>query len=205
MLQELAKQNNSIIDLEALANHKGSAFGALGEARQPKQEMFENLLAKKLSEVSNKMTDIANTNNYHLSTDIYIEDESQRIGNLQIPMPLWYTMRKSPVYFLDIPFEERLNYLTEEYGKFEKEKLMNAIIRIQKRLGGLDTKNAVSYLLENNNKECFRILLTYYDKYYLKGLNNRENLAAVLNKIACSGVDTKVNTENILSCNTVTA
>ena len=82
---------------------------------------------------------------------------------------------------------------------------MNAIIRIQKRLGGLDTKNAVSYLLENNNKECFRILLTYYDKYYLKGLNNRENLAAVLNKIACSGVDTKVNTENILSCNTVTA
>ena len=206
VLQELAKQNNSIIDLEALANHKGSAFGALGEAPQPKQEMFENLLAKKLSEVSNKMTTyIANTNNYHLSTNIYIEDESQRIGNLQIPMPLWYTMRKSPVYFLDIPFEERLNYLTEEYGKFEKEKLMNAIIRIQKRLGGLDTKNAVSYLLENNNKECFRILLTYYDKYYLKGLNNRENLAAVLNKIACSGVDTKVNTENILSCNTVTA
>jgi tRNA 2-selenouridine synthase len=114
-------------------------------------------------------------------------------------------MRKSPVYFLNIPFEERLNYLTEEYGKFEKEKLVNAIIRIQKRLGGLDTKNAVNFLLENNHKECFRILLTYYDKYYLKGLENRENLSSLLNKIPCSGVDTSVNTQNLLSCNTVTA
>ena len=143
--------------------------------------------------------------NDQLSTCIWLEDESQRIGNLQIPMPLWYTMRKSPVYFLDIPFEERLNYLTEEYGKFEKEKLVNAIIRIQKRLGGLDTKNAVNYLLENNHKECFRILLTYYDKYYLKGLENRENLSSLLNKIPCSGVDTSVNTQNLLLCNTVTA
>ena len=205
VLQQLAKQNKSIIDLEALANHKGSAFGALGEAPQSKQEMFENILATKLSDASSKMPDITNTNNSNLSTNIYIEDESQRIGNLQIPMPLWYTMRKSPVYFLDIPFEKRLNYLTEEYGKFEKEKLVNAIIRIQKRLGGLHTKNAVNFLLENKHKECFRILLTYYDKYYLKGLENRENLSSLLNKIPCSGVDTSVNTQNILSCNTVTA
>ena len=205
VLQQLAKQNKSIIDLEALANHKGSAFGALGEAPQPKQEMFENILATKLSDASSQMTDITNANNRNLSTNIYIEDESQRIGNLQIPMPLWYTMRKSPVYFLDIPFEKRLNYLTEEYGKFEKEKLVNAIIRIQKRLGGLHTKNAVNFLLENKHKECFRILLTYYDKYYLKGLENRENLSSLLNKIPCSGVDTSVNTQNILSCNTVTA
>ena len=201
VLSELSKQNKAIIDLEALANHKGSAFGALGEAPQPKQEMFENLLAEKLSEISEYLK--ASPSGGGLDGP-YIEDESQRIGNLQIPMPLWYTMRKSPVYFLDIPFEERLNYLTEEYGKFEKEKLVNAIIRIQKRLGGLDTKNAVNYLLENNHKECFRILLTYYDKYYLKGLQNRENLSSLLNKIPCSGVDTSVNTQNLLSCNTVT-
>ena len=201
VLSELSKQNKAIIDLEALANHKGSAFGALGEAPQPKQEMFENLLAEKLSEISEYLK--ASPSGVRLE-GAYIEDESQRIGNLQIPMPLWYTMRKSPVYFLDIPFEERLNYLTEEYGKFEKEKLVNAIIRIQKRLGGLDTKNAVNYLLENNHKECFRILLTYYDKYYLKGLQNRENLSSLLNKIPCSGVDTSVNTQNLLSCNTVT-
>lgn len=205
VLHELSKQY-ATIDLEALAHHKGSAFGALGELPQPKQEMFENLLAGKLSDVSNKATDEkgASADNLQLSPVIYLEDESQRIGNLQIPMPLWYNIRKCPVYFLDIPFEERLNYLTEEYGKFEKEKLVNAIIRIQKRLGGLETKNAINHLLENNQKECFRILLTYYDKWYKKGLHNRENLTALLNKIPCSGVDTSINAQKIVSCHTVT-
>ena len=110
-------------------------------------------------------------------------------------------MRKSQVYFLDIPFEERLHYLCEEYGKFEKEKLVNAIIRIQKRLGGLETKNAINHLLENNISGCFRILLTYYDKWYGKGLFNRENISALLNKINCTGVDIETNTQKLLSCN----
>jgi tRNA 2-selenouridine synthase len=195
VLQELAKQQQSIIDLEGLANHKGSAFGALGQNPQPKQEMFENLLAQELAYCSRFLS--GSTANC-----TWLEDESQRIGNLQIPMPLWYTMRKSPVYFLDIPFKERLDYLTEEYGKFEKQHLVNAVMRIQKRLGGLETKNAISFLLENNYKECFRILLTYYDKLYAKGLQNRENLSALLNKIPCLSVDT-TNTQNILTCNTV--
>lgn len=187
LLHELKKKNKSIIDLEALANHKGSAFGGMGE--QPKQEMFENLLAKEL--------------NKNHSKAIYIEDESQRIGNLQLPMPLWYTIRKAPVFFVDIPFEERLDYITEEYGKLTKEKLVNGIIRIQKRLGGLETKNAINHLLEDNPKESFRILLKYYDKWYSKALNNRENLTALLNKIPCSGVDTTTNAQKILECNTV--
>jgi tRNA 2-selenouridine synthase len=202
VLHQFAKKQSSIIDLEGLANHKGSAFGALGENPQPKQEMFENLLAEqlfKISECSKASPPIGGGS----LEGAWLEDESQRIGNLQIPMPLWYTMRKSPVYFLDIPFEERLDYLTEEYGKFEKEKLVNAVMRIQKRLGGLETKNAINYLLENNHKECFRILLTYYDKWYSKGLNNRENLSTLLNKIPCLSVDTATNTQNILACNTV--
>ena len=195
LLHELAKEGQTIIDLEGLAHHKGSAFGALGEKDQPKQEMFENLLAGSLQ--------LAGSRELHPVSGIWLEDESQRIGNLQIPMPLWNTMRKSPVYFLDIPFEERLNYLTQEYGKFEKEKLVNAVIRIQKRLGGLETKNAINHLLENNQRECFRILLTYYDKWYSKGLHNRENLSSLLNKIPCKNVDTKTNTKKIKACNVV--
>ena len=195
LLHELAKEGQTIIDLEGLAHHKGSAFGALGEKDQPKQEMFENLLAGSLQ--------LAGSRELHPASGIWLEDESQRIGNLQIPMPLWNTMRKSPVYFLDIPFEERLNYLTQEYGKFEKEKLVNAVIRIQKRLGGLETKNAINHLLENNQRECFRILLTYYDKWYSKGLHNRENLSSLLNKIPCKNVDTKTNTKKIKACNVV--
>ena len=110
-------------------------------------------------------------------------------------------MRKSPVYFIDIPFAKRLDYITEEYGKFEKEKLTESIIRIQKRLGGLETKNAIGFLAENKYRECFRILLSYYDKWYYKGLYNRENVSVLLNKIPCSSVDTITNTEKLLTCN----
>jgi tRNA 2-selenouridine synthase len=205
VLQELVKHQQQVINLEALANHKGSTFGALGELPQPTQEMFENLLAEKLALVSwplLKEDGLPTTNNQQ-STCIWLEDESQRIGNLQIPMPLWRTIRKCPIFFLDIPFEERLNYLTEAYGKFTKEQLVNAVIRIQKRLGGLETKNAINYLLENNNKESFSILLRYYDKFYQKGLNNRENTAALLNKIPSSVVDTIINTQKIVLCQTV--
>ena len=207
LLHELIKQNKTAIDLEALANHKGSAFGALGENPQPKQEMFENLLGETLANVRWPMAEAngSPTINDQRTLAIFLEDESQRIGNLQIPMPLWNTMRKAPVYFLDIPFAKRLDHITEEYGKFEKEKLIEAVIRIQKRLGGLQAKNAVGFLQEGNYRDCFSILLTYYDKWYSKGLYNRENLSSLLNKIACVSVDTKTNTEKLLLCNIVSA
>ncbi len=185
ILHALTKAGYFVTDLEKLGNHKGSAFGALGEPAQPSQEMFENLLAENLHTI-----EVQFLTESGLSTKtIYIEDESQRIGQLQIPTPFWNIMRKSPVIFVDIPFEERLDYLTKGYGKFKTGELVNAIIRIQKRLGGLDTKMAIGFLLEGNHKECFSILLKYYDKWYTKGLYNRENIEQQLTKIICSKFD----------------
>jgi tRNA 2-selenouridine synthase len=123
--------------------------------------MFENLLAKEL---------YPNAQN-----EIWIEDESQRIGNVNIPQHLWNTMRQCPVYFLQVDFEDRLNNIVKEYGCLPHHKLEESILRIQKRLGGLDTKKALLYLNENRIKDCFSILLKYYDKYYDKGLRKREN------------------------------
>lgn len=181
LLHGLQKNNQAIIDLEGLANHKGSALGGIGQNPQPSQEMFENLLGMELAK-------------YDETTPIYLEDESQRIGNMQIPMAMWHNMRKSLVYFIDIPFEERLDYLTKEYGTLVKQELVTAIMRIQKRLGGLETKNAINYLLENNPKESFRILLKYYDKWYEKGLYNRENSEELIQKIETQVVDSEINT-----------
>lgn len=181
LLYGLQKNKQAIIDLEGLANHKGSALGGIGQNPQPSQEMFENLLGMELSK-------------YDTQTPVFLEDESQRIGNMQIPMTMWHNMRRGVVYFMDIPFEERLEYLTAEYGKHNKPDLVNAIMRIQKRLGGLETKNAINYLLENNFKESFRILLKYYDKWYEKGLYNRENSEDLIQKIESQVVDNKINT-----------
>ena len=67
----------------------------------------------------------------------------------------------------------------------------------------METKNAINHLLENDHRECFRIVLTYYDKWYGKALFNRENITALLNKIPCSSVDTKANIKKLLSCDVV--
>lgn len=189
IMHALREKGQNIIDLEGLASHKGSAFGAIGLPSQPTQEMFENLLAQALNE---------NAGRY-----FWLEDESQRIGSLNIPHPFWATMRSKPVFFVEINFEKRLDHIIEGYGNGDREKLVNAILRIQKRLGPLETKTAIGFLVEENVRECFRILLSYYDKTYLKALQNRENLPSQLNKIDCSGVDAVSNSEKIIQCTVV--
>jgi len=158
--------------------------------------MFENLIAINLFQQEIKSQNEKEQKNpgpgdsdYFLPS-IWLEDESERIGNLNIPKNIWDQMRNSPLYFIDIPFEERLDYIVSSYGTIEKENLINAIIRIRKRLGGLEAKNAVNFLLQNKIRESFSILLRYYDKYYYKGLRNRKNLANILNKIPCNIVST---------------
>jgi tRNA 2-selenouridine synthase len=200
VLQALKQNGEKVICLEGLASHKGSAFGSINMPPQPTQEMFENLLSEQLSVVSRQQeheAEIGNepeatTNQKPQTTNaIWLEDESQRIGTVNLPNSFWQTMRDSPLYFLEIPFEERLKHITEEYSQCGKEKLADAIERIKKRLGGLETKHALQLLEEGNYVECFRILLHYYDKQYLKGLHNREGLAALLTKIRCETVTEK--------------
>ncbi|HUZ60220.1 MAG TPA: tRNA 2-selenouridine(34) synthase MnmH [Hanamia sp.] len=185
VLNELKRQGKKVINLEDLANHKGSAFGTLGEKPQPSHEMFENILAKELNKISNNRNDDNGKN----INEIWIEDESIHIGKVGIPKIFWEQMRASPLFFLDIPFEPRVNYISNTYGGFDKKDLIECILKIQKRLGGLDTKNTIHYISENNFKEGFAILLKYYDKQYAKSLENRENLQSLLNKVACKNVD----------------
>jgi tRNA 2-selenouridine synthase len=104
IIQQLERPGILTIDLEGLASHRGSAFGALGMEPQPTQELFENLLARDLHE---RMKEIQKKSGLVL----VVEDESQRIGRLQIPMPLWHTIRASPVVFVDIPANARLQHI----------------------------------------------------------------------------------------------
>lgn len=188
ILTQLQKKAHATIDLEKLANHKGSAFGGIGQGPQPSQEMFENELGMELSKNENK--------------SFWLEDESQRIGHLQIPLAFWQTMRKKPVFFVDIPFDERLQYIVQEYGVCNKESLQVSIERIKKRLGPLETKTALAHLEKDETEACFHILLAYYDKHYTKGLYSRENIQGILNKIPCSAVDSLINAEKLVVCST---
>ena len=178
LLKALKERGEKVIDLEGIANHKGSAFGNIGMPPQPGQEMFENLLSKELRKSLEGQPE----------SPVWLEDESQRIGLVNIPGELWKTMRQSPVYFLDIPFEERLKHIVQEYGQLAPEKLADAIGRISQKLGNLNAKTAILLLNEGKITESFDILLKYYDKHYFKSLHNREGINSLLQTVDCKSV-----------------
>jgi tRNA 2-selenouridine synthase len=191
-LQELQNQGFQVIDLEHLAGHKGSAFGNLAFIPQPSQEYFENLLVQQLA----AFYQIDEHGTFFQAEPIWIENESRRIGLINLTELFYKRLQQAKLYTLIIPFEERLQFVTDGYGQFEKEKLVNAIIRIQKRLGGLDAKNAINHLLENETKACFSILLKYYDKVYHQTTSNSKRNPIEINS---DRVDPKQNAHRLLT------
>lgn len=186
ILGHLHALGEQTIDLEDIAHHKGSAFGAIGQPPQPSQEMFENLFALELWKQGRN------------GRRIWIEDESQRIGHVNIPGAMWTCMRSKPVHFVEVPFEARLDHIMGHYGKLNRGELAAAILRIQKRLGGLETKTALAYLAEGDLRECFRILLTYYDKQYGKSLDQRPQPQQQVRRIPCTVSGSEEAARNIL-------
>ncbi len=162
-LQKLAK-NTPVIDLEALALHKGSAFGALNMPKQPTQEFFENRLVQALQPYYS----INEQGMLVQPKTIWIENESQRIGHLNLPKAFYQTLLNARLYITEVSFNTRLKNILNEYGKIDKTELSDAIYRIQKRLGGLATTQAIHALQQQDIESCFTILLNYYDKAYYK-------------------------------------
>jgi tRNA 2-selenouridine synthase len=95
VIEVLQKHGEKIINIESLAGHKGSAFGNLNLQPQPTQELFENRLATELYDHS-----MADSRPF-----IWIEDESQRLGTVNIPLSLFKCIRQQSFLFIDIPFE----------------------------------------------------------------------------------------------------
>ncbi|MEZ5082174.1 MAG: tRNA 2-selenouridine(34) synthase MnmH [Bacteroidales bacterium] len=174
ILQELKKRGQQVVDLEQIAHHKGSAFGHIGQEEQPTNEQFEN----------NLYHDLAQKNK---DKPIWVEDESRGIGKIGIPEPFFHIIRTSPVVFLEVSLEIRVKRLVREYGRLEPDKLISAIHRIAKKLGGLQVSRAISSIHENQLDLATEILLSYYDKAYLKGLFIRQ--PETIHKVECNTED----------------
>lgn len=161
ILQELKQRGEQIIDLEQLAHHKGSSFGRFGEDAQNTQEQFENDLSAALSTIDP-------------SKRCWIEDESRKIGINVMPLGLWDQLRVANVAYIDLPAEARIRYLVQEYGKYTKQQLIEATSRITRHLGGLQAKNAITAIEQNDLATACAISLAYYDKTYSYGIEKRE-------------------------------
>ena len=161
ILKEIEKCGEQIIDLEALAHHKGSTFGAIGQLPQPSTEQFENLLYQKIRTLDS-------------SKRIWLEDESRNVGSCYIPQSFYNLMRASKVTFIDVPKYTRIERLVREYAFCEPQLLIDATERIKKRLGGQHHKAALDALAVQDYAAVADMMLTYYDKAYLYGLSQRE-------------------------------
>lgn len=161
VLRELKRQGEQTIDLEGIANHKGSAFGGLMMPPQPTTEQFENILHEQLR-------------TFDIFRPIWVEDESIAVGKIFLPTDFWKTMRESPAVLLNVEKSVRISRLVNEYGHADREQFLAAMAKITKKLGGQHFKSAKEKLELDEMSGVIEILLTYYDKAYLGSIEKRK-------------------------------
>ena len=108
ILKTLKNEGEPVVDLEALANHKGSAFGLDEKSCQPSCEHFENLMA--LEFLKNKDKDL-----------VWIEDESRLVGSCTIPNGTFKAIKLAPCIQIESSLQERIDTIIKDYGKYSKE------------------------------------------------------------------------------------
>jgi tRNA 2-selenouridine synthase len=102
MLKSVARRGVQVLDLEKLALHRGSLFGALSGTPQPSQKWFESTLMKALAGMDP-------------SRPVLVEAESSKIGNRTLPPAMWRAMESAPRIEISAPIEKRAAYLVERY------------------------------------------------------------------------------------------
>lgn len=170
LLTRLQERGEAIIDLEGLAEHRGSAFGSLGLSQDKlTQKRFETLVWDAFRKLP-------------AGRPVFIEGESRRIGSMTLPGNLYDVMQESFKVWCSASLETRVSRLTEEYGlKIYEDGLREALQRIKKRLGG-DKYVEIAGYLERWEMQPFmtELIVSYYDKLYYKVREWQEDLTLSL-------------------------
>jgi tRNA 2-selenouridine synthase len=186
VLKYLSEFGEQVIDLEALANHRGSAFGALGQDKQPSNQQFQNELFDCFQALN-------------IENRIWVESESKNIGKCYLPDSFWELMNTRPVLKMDVSIEQRVPRLVEEYGQFGTDRLQESVSKLQRKLGLERVRKLNDALDENRLDVVAEDLLRYYDQAYAysfekykrgnpevlscKSANPEENAKLVLQKV----------------------
>ncbi len=162
VLHQIKMKGHQVIDLEDLANHKGSVFGGIGNSSQPTTEQFQNNLFEAFYALDRKKP-------------IWVENENQVIGNVVLPEIFYDKIINSPLIQLQVSKNIRVQRLVNDYGPLNKEEITKAISKIEKRLGNLNMKTAINALEKGDLIQTADILLTYYDKAYHQSFDQKRH------------------------------
>lgn len=157
ILQQLEERSAAVIDLEGLANHRGSAFGNLGLEPQPSQKKFEELLWARLEQLED-------------APYLVTEGESLHIGRVVIPKRFHLAMQVQQSLWLTASLETRTKIILEEYPARDqlREQFRRPLLALKERLG---TKTVEEFcaLLDRGDWETLtrELMVRYYDPLYM--------------------------------------
>lgn len=161
VLNKMAELGVSVMDLEKMAAHKGSFFGALGERLPQSQKRFDGEVFEFLRTCKTKY--------------IVVESESKRIGNLYVPESVYTSMTNGRHVFIDTSISNRLDILMEDYTNVSPKEIEECIMKVARYVSKEKTNNYLRLLDEGKLRELGEILIKqYYDPLYEVSIDRHE-------------------------------
>lgn len=170
MIQTLLGMGAPALDLEGIANHRGSAFGAVGLGEPRSQKDFDALLFLALSDLKD-------------APYLIVEGEGKRIGPVIVPDFLYEAMRQGPHILLETSLAIRVRRILQEYyGQLDNtEALVQAVLSLQKKMGREACEALAAQIRQGDLEAAARTLCTdYYDLYYRDSKQKKSHYLAVV-------------------------
>jgi len=163
LLAELAKQGAQVLDLETLAQHRGSVLGRFSNTAQPTQKWFDSQLADTLRR-------------FNAHKPVFVEAESKKIGQIALPESLMTAIRSAPLWEVQAPIASRVEYLLQDYAEYvEHPERLKQQLSYLLPLFGHDTLNQWFNAIDTGNFADITqtLLLEHYDPLYQRALERQ--------------------------------
>lgn len=163
ILRQLSQRSQQVLDLEALANHRGSLLGqewAGKPTAQPSQKQFESLLLQQLQ-------------SFNSSQPVWVESESNKIGQVYLPPSLWQKMKQAGCIEIKLPLTARVQYLLKEYPHLvDNPNILKTKLQLLKSRYGKEKINQWYQLIDDGLWEEFvqNLLQYHYDPSYTQSI-----------------------------------
>lgn len=162
ILQHMQQRGAQVLDLEGLANHRGSLLGEEWHGKpapQPSQKYFESLLLQQLQSFKSKL--------------VWLESESNKIGQVYLPQSLWQQMKQAKCVEIQLPMSSRVQFLLQAYSHLvtHPDVLKAKLERLKSRYGR-QKLNQWYQLIDNEQWAAFvqDILQSHYDPTYTQSI-----------------------------------
>jgi len=160
LLSALHDSGAQVLDLEGLASHRGSIIGAVPGKPQPTQKLFDSHLLERLS-------------HFDPARPVWVESESKKIGQIQLPESLLVKMREGRVLAVGAPMPQRVQLLREDYHHFEQdpEAMIDRLRNLRPLIGGEEFEKWETLAAARQVPELFERLMRYhYDPTYRRSI-----------------------------------